>query len=68
MGYQSKKNKCVLLKREGGNIACCAATVEECFSMTCSVEKWIQKPVEFLKSKYEDVAVEMGNEIGLTGM
>jgi hypothetical protein len=24
--------------------------------------------VEFLKSKYEDVAVEMGGEIGLIGM
>ncbi len=29
---------------------------------------WIQKQIEFLKAKYEDVAVEMGDEIGLIGM
>ncbi len=36
--------------------------------MTSNDETWIQKQVEFLKSKYEDVTVEMGDEIGLIGM
>jgi hypothetical protein len=36
--------------------------------VTSNDETWIQKQVEFLKSKYEDVTVEMGDEIGLFGM
>ena len=68
-GYnQSKKDKCVFIKKEDGNMACCATTVDDCLFVTSNDGTWIQKQIEFLKAKYEDVAVEMGDEIGLIGM
>jgi hypothetical protein len=68
-GYnQSKKDKCVFMKQEGGNMAFCATTVDDCLFVTSNDETWVQKQIEFLKSKYEDVTVEMGDEIGLIGM
>jgi hypothetical protein len=67
-GYnQSKKDKCVFMKKEDGNVACCATTVD-CLFFTSNDETRIQKQIEFLKAKYEDVSVEMGDEIGLIGM
>jgi hypothetical protein len=58
----------VFIKKEDGNVACCATTVDDCLFVTSNDETWIQKQIEFLKAKYEDVAVEMGDEIGLIGM
>ncbi len=49
-------------------MACCATTVDDCLFVASNDETWIQKQIEFLKSKNEDVAVEMGDEIGLIGM
>ncbi len=49
-------------------MACCATTVDDCLFVTSNDGTWIQKQIDFLKAKYEDVAVEMGDEIGLIGM
>jgi hypothetical protein len=55
---QSKRDKCMFMK----------TTVDDCLFVTSNDETWIQKQIEFLKGKYEDVAAEMGDEIGLIGM
>jgi len=63
-GYnQSKKDKCVFIKKEDGNMACCATTVDDCLFVTSNDGTWIQGQIEFLKAKYEDVAVEMGMKL-----
>jgi hypothetical protein len=36
--------------------------------VTSNDETWTQKQIEFFKAQYEDVAVEMGNEIEIIGM
>ncbi len=54
-GYnQSKKDKCVFIKKEDGNMACCATTVDDCLFVTSNDGTWIQGQIEFLKAKYED--------------
>lgn len=68
-GYnQLKKDMLAFIKKEGCNISYCASTVDDCLFVTSDDEIWIQRQVEFLKSKYEDVIVVIGEEIGLIGM
>ena len=57
----------MFIKREDGNMTCCT-TVDDCLFVTSNDETWIQKQIKFLKAKYEDVSVEMGDEIGLIVM
>jgi len=50
-GYnQSKKDKCVFMKKEDGNVACCATTVDDCLFVTSNNGTWIQKQIQFLKA------------------
>jgi hypothetical protein len=58
----------VFIKKEGGNVAHCATTVYDFLFVTSNHGIWIQRQAEFLKSKYEQVTVEMREEIGLFGM
>jgi hypothetical protein len=68
-GYnESKKDKCVYIKREGANVAYCGATVDDCLFVTTNDERWIQEQIEVLKRKYEEVTVKIGEMINLTGM
>jgi hypothetical protein len=68
-GYnESKKDKCVYIKKEGTNVAYCGATVDDCLFVTTNDERWIQEQIAVLKEKYEEVTIEIGEEINLIGM
>ncbi len=65
-GYAvSKTDKCVFIRRENENAALCRTTVDDCLFVCNGNEKWIQEQIERLRTKYEDVTIEQGYELGL---
>jgi hypothetical protein len=68
-GYtQSKKDKCVYIKRQNGKVTICGATVDDCLFVTTKDDQWIMDQIEMLRSKYDEITVETGDVIGLIGM
>ena len=49
-------------------MAYCGATVDDCLFVTTNDERWIQEQIAVLKEKYEEVTIEIGEEINLIGM
>jgi hypothetical protein len=68
-GYAvSNKGKCVFVKRDGEKVALCGTTVDDCLFVCNGDEAWIQEQAEMLRTKYEDITIERGDELGLIGM
>ena len=68
-GYiQSKKDKCVYIKREDGNIAYCGVTVDDSFFVKTRNPLWKKQQIDMLKNKYEEITIEEGDKLGLIGI
>ena len=68
-GYkQMDKDKCVLVKSEGGKISYCAITVDDCFFVSTRDEDWIKSSVTMLEKAFEELTLERGDTINILGM
>jgi len=68
-GYKvSGKDKCVLTKCEGSKIAISGTTVDDCLFICTRDDKWIKEQIEMLRTAFDEITVETGEELGLIGM
>jgi hypothetical protein len=68
-GYKvSGKDKCVLVKRQGSKLAISGTTVDDCLFVCSRDDKWIAEQIEMLKTAFDEITVEMGDELSLVGM
>jgi hypothetical protein len=64
---KSKKDKCLFIHREAGNVYC-AVTVDDGLFAATGDEEWIKQQIEMLRKAYIDITVEQGNDVGVVGM
>jgi hypothetical protein len=62
------KDKCIFIFKKDNKVVYCGTTVDDCLFVCTRDEKWMQKQIEMLKNKYEEVTVEISDLIGLIGM
>jgi len=68
-GYkQCVKDKCVLVKREGGKEAFCAITVDDCTFVCTRDSVWEEQQIRMLRDAFKEVTVEKGDELGIIGI
>jgi len=68
-GYKvSGKDKCVLTKCDGSKIAISGTTVDDCLFICTRDDKWIKEQIEMLRTAFDEITVETGEELGLIGM
>ncbi len=58
----------MFIRREDGNVAYCAVTVDDGLFAATGDEEWIKQQIEMLRKAYIDITVEQGDEIGVIGM
>ena len=61
------KDRCVMVKTEGGKVSYCAITVDDCFFAITKNENWINEAVDMLKRAFEELTVERGETINILG-
>jgi hypothetical protein len=66
--HTSKKDKCVYIKRENNKVAICGATVDDCLFICTRDDMWVKEQISLLQNKYDEMTVEIGDELGLVGM
>jgi hypothetical protein len=64
----SNKDKCVFIKHEAKHVAFCGTTVDDCLFVCTRNDEWIQQQIAMLKSKYQEITIEQGDQLGLIGM
>ena len=68
-GYAvSNKDKCVFTKRESERVAFCGTTVDDCLVVCTRDDEWMQQHIAMLKSKYQEITIEQGDQLGLIVM
>jgi hypothetical protein len=58
----------VFINDEANKLAFCGTTVDDCLFVCTNDESWINKQIQMLQLKYEEVMIEQGDELGLIGM
>jgi hypothetical protein len=64
----SNKDKCVFIKHEAEHVAFCGTTVDDCLFVCTRNDEWIQQQIAMLKSKYQEITIKQGDQLGLIGM
>jgi len=68
-GYKvSGKDKCVLMKQQGSKLAISRTTVDDCLFVCSRDDKWIAEQIKMLRTAFDEITVETGDELGLVGM
>jgi len=68
-GYKvSGKDKCVLMKQQGSKLAISGTTVDDCLFVCSRDDKWIAEQIKMLRTAFDEITVETGDELGLVGM
>jgi hypothetical protein len=68
-GYtQSKKDKCIYIKRDGDNVAYCGTTVDDCCFITTRNPQWKKQQIDLIRNEFEEITIEDGDELGLIGI
>ena len=58
----------MLVKRQGSKLAMSRTTVDDCLFVCSRDDKWIAEQIEMLKTAFDEITVETGDELSLVGM
>jgi hypothetical protein len=68
-GYkQSKKDPCLLYRKEGGKVAYVAITVDDCFFVGTEDKQWMDAQLKILEDAFGEITTERGDKQQIIGM